>query len=42
MKGQPTDEVIGEWPILILRGEVDFLFLSTIGEEKTQVLMNIG
>jgi len=41
MKGWLTGEVTGGWPILILIGEEDFLFLTMIGEEIIQVLMNI-
>jgi len=37
-----TGEALGGWQILILIGEEDFLFLIIIGEEITQVLMNIG
>jgi len=41
MEGWLTAELISGWPILILTGEEDFLFLIMIGEEITQVLMNI-
>ena len=37
-----TRKAISRWSILILIGEEDFLFLIMIGEDKTQVLMNIG
>jgi len=42
MEGCLTDEAQGDWPILIITGEDDFLFLIMIGEESIQVLMNIG
>ena len=41
MEGWLNEEAMGGWPILILTGEDDFLFLIMIGEEKAQVLMNI-
>jgi len=34
MEGWPTGKAIGGWPILILTGEEDFLFLVTIGERR--------
>ena len=42
MEGSPTGEGIGGWPIIILIMEEVFFFLIMIGEEITQVLMNIG
>ena len=42
MKGWLTGEDLNDWPILILTEEENFLFLIMIGEENTQVLMNIG
>ena len=41
-EGWLTGEAIGGWLILILTEEKYFLFLIMIGEEITQVLMNIG
>jgi len=33
MKGWLTGKVIGKWPLLILIGDEDFLFLIMIGEK---------
>jgi len=41
-RGWLTAKTIGEWQILILIGEENFLFLIMIGEKITHYLLNIG